>query len=562
MNLSLPKVGLPRVGRPHVGSFPAALVNSLRPGRRFEKFAWFPVGIGVAALVVLVAVFSDAVYQSDVTMIIMGFDQDRAQLITALIFAAVAAASVGLVVNRDGFATMLGAYALAALYAETFVAETRKAAGAIGAQGSFDLGGWVLTLITLVVIGVVCAWAAATIAVAVRPGLIASAVAVRDMVKLRRPSVTLARRPLGLVLMAALLVVTVPAFGDMVNFTPDTLMLNGDRGPGLAHNESFPDLSIPPLESDTPSPAPNPTSSAGSSAQIAASSTPTPTPMITAQPGSKPWLAWKPAGGSGVVTTVQMNAPWKGGSKSTSQLDIYTPPGYQVNGSRRYPVLFEAPTGLPLWGQGTGVIGALDSLIDSGEIPASIVVFIDSSGAPHPDTECADHVDGSQWFETYITTTVVSYVDRHYRTIQDPRARGIMGMSAGGFCAPMLALRHPDLYSISISFSGYFYVGAGGSTSAEPFGAQGYAYNLHSPGALAVKLATQDRSKVFFVIVANKAQEFYGAAAENFEQTLRDTGYKYLAVDSLYTHGWTQVRYDTPAVLDAWAAQLVINGIW
>jgi enterochelin esterase-like enzyme len=284
--------------------------------------------------------------------------------------------------------------------------------------------------------------------------------------------------------------------------------------------------------------------------------------MITAAPGSKPWLAWKPAGGPGVVTTVQMNAPWKGGSKSTSQLDIYTPPGYTPNGSRRYPVLFEAPTGLPLWDQGTGVIGTLDTLIDSGEMPPTIVVFIDSSGAPHPDTECADHVDGSQWFETYITTTVVSYVDRHYRTMTDPRARGIMGMSAGGFCAPMLALRHPDLYSISISFSGYFWVGAGGTTSAEPFGEQGYAYNLFSPAQLAVKLATQDKSRVYLVIVANKAQEFYGPAADQFEEILRQTGYKYLAVDSVYTHGWGQVRFDTPAVLDAFAAQLVINGIW
>jgi S-formylglutathione hydrolase FrmB len=136
-----------------------------------------------------------------------------------------------------------------------------------------------------------------------------------------------------------------------------------------------------------------------------------------------------------------------------------------------------------------------------------------------------------------------------------------MGMSAGGFCAPMLAMRHPDLYSISISFSGYFYVGAGGSTSAEPFGA-GYAYNLHSPAELAGKLATANRDKLYFIIDANKGQEFYGLAAENFQQILRQDGYKYLAIDSLYTHGWTQVRYDTPAALDAWAAQLVINGVW
>jgi enterochelin esterase-like enzyme len=562
MKFPLPKVGLPKVGRPHAGPL-ATVPTRLRPGDRFERYAWFPVGIAVATVVVLVAVFSDALYQSDVTMIIMGFDQDRAQLISALIFAAAAAAAVGLVVNRDGFATLLGAYALAAMYAQTFVTETQTAVAASGAAGSFALGGWILTLVTLAVIAVVCSWAAATVAVSIRPALIASAAAVREMVQLRRPTFTLARKPLGVVLMAVLLVVTVPAFGDMVNFTPDSLMLNGDRGGGLSHEDaSFPDVSLPPLESDSPSPSADPTVSADPSAAISnASPTPTPTPHTTAAPGSKPWLAWKPSG-EGHVTTVQLNAPWKGGSKSTSTVDIYTPPGYQPNGSRRYPVLFEAPTGLALWGQGTGVIGALDTLIDSGEIPATIVVFIDSSGAPHPDTECADHIDGSQWFETYITTTVQTYVNRHYRTIEDPRARGIMGMSAGGFCAPMLALRHPDLFSISISFSGYFWAGAGGATSLEPFGDQTYAYALHSPVSLAAKMATEDRNRVYLVIIANKGQEFYASAADNFEKVLTEYGYKYLAIDSLYVHGWTQVRYDTPAALDAWAAQLVVNGNW
>jgi len=67
---------------------------------------------------------------------------------------------------------------------------------------------------------------------------------------------------------------------------------------------------------------------------------------------------------------------------------------------------------------------------------------------------------------------------------------------------------------------------------------------------------------MYFIIVAADNGDFYGVSARNFEDTLRTNGYKYYALASQYTHGWPQVRYDTPAVLDAWAAQLVINGIW
>lgn len=72
---------------------------------------------------------------------------------------------------------------------------------------------------------------------------------------------------------------------------------------------------------------------------------PTPSPVITAAPGTKPWLAWRPTG-TGKMTRVDMPAPWIGGTKSTSEIDIYTPPGYEAFGDRLYPVLLEAPTGL------------------------------------------------------------------------------------------------------------------------------------------------------------------------------------------------------------------------
>jgi len=215
------------------------------------------------------------------------------------------------------------------------------------------------------------------------------------------------------------------------------------------------------------------------------------------------------------------------------------------------------------------VVSTLDTMIDSGEMPATIVVFIDSLGSPYGDTQCADMYDGSQWFETYISKTVVEVLDRDFRTIADSRARGIMGMSAGGFCAPMLTLRHPDVFSISISFSGYFTAGASGPTGQKPFG-DAAGIQSHSPVVLAAQVPDVYRSSLYFVVIACQSQalgscpkqEFYASHAYNFEKVLKADGFSYLNVSSPWTHGWGQVRNETPGALRAWGARLVVNGIW
>jgi len=556
VKVSVRRDARPRVGQVQDAAAPASLEGVARPRGRFERYAWLPAGVAIAAAVVLVSVFSATVQSTDATLVLMGFDPDRAQLITALIIAAVASAAVTLVVDRIAFAALLGACSLVALFGQTFVTETQNAVGLTGALGSFDPAGWVLTLVTLVVVAVIASWAGATIAAAVRPSLVAAGAASLEMVRLRRPSRQLARRPIAAVLILVLLAVTVPAFGDMVNLSPDALMLSGAQFQGLAPGNSIPDAS----NKLTATPTPTPTATISANPGATDSPSPTPTPFITAAPGTKPWLAWKPTG-AGHVTTVNLPAPWTGGTKSTSDINIYTPPGYDSSGDRLYPVLYEAPTGLLLWNKGTGVVTALDDLIDTGAMPASIVVFIDSTGAPYGDTQCADAVNAPQWFERYISTTVVDWVDARYKTMKRPRARGIMGMSAGGFCAAMLALRHPDVFGISISFSGYYWAGAAGTGSALPFGNTA-GLDAHSPALLAPQIPSKERSKMYFVVIADPGQQFYSQEAQAFEKILKTNGFPYLAVSSPYTHGWGQVRYETPGAMVDWGARLVVNGIW
>ena len=57
-------------------------------------------------------------------------------------------------------------------------------------------------------------------------------------------------------------------------------------------------------------------------------------------------------------------------------------------------------------------------------------------------------------YETYISRTVVYYIDNHYRTVASRRGRFITGLSMGGHGALSLLCKHPELYAAAGSMSG------------------------------------------------------------------------------------------------------------
>lgn len=503
-----------------------------------------------AAVVLLVCVVSGSMDSSNTTLIIMGFDPDRAQLITSLLIGAVAAAAATLATGRFGLAAVLGLVGAGILYGGTFVGETQGALHATGLTGAFDLGGWVLTLLTLLVSALVCGWAGAALAATARPWILAALRVAKETVLTRRVELGALRYPGILVLVVATLVVTVPAFGDLVNSAPDSLMRAG-APPAVVAAASSPTASYSPIAA-SPTASPSVTASSASFG---------PVPSPTATGLSRPWLDWLPVG-PGQVTVRDMAAPWKGGPATAVDVTIYTPPGYDAKGAREYPVLYEAPTGYRLWNGSTNVGTALDTLIDTGAMPASIVVFIDSLGGPFPDTECANSLDRRQWFDTFVGETVVGWVDAHYKTIPQPAARAIVGMSEGGYCAAILALHHPSVFGTSISFSGYYQAGAVGSVSATPFGGNKALLEADSPTVVAGQLDLAKRAGLYFIVVAKPDQPGYGPYAASFEKTLAADGYSYDAVVSTEPHGWPQVRDYFPAAVEAWATRMASQRVF
>jgi len=255
-------------------------------------------------------------------------------------------------------------------------------------------------------------------------------------------------------------------------------------------------------------------------------------------------------------------APWTGASATSLEAAIYLPPGYDVDSNRRYPTLYEVPWPVEVWNSAISTTATLDALMDAGTIPASIVVFVDDYGAPYPDTECADSYDGHQWYDRWIAETLVPWVDSNFRTIARPQARGLMGMSQGGYCSAILELHHPELFGAAISFSGYFHAGAAGSDSARPFGGRASLIDSDSPDVVIDRLPSDKRAGMYFVLVAEPNQQLYGRQATGFADLLTAAGYSHLLIETQLAHGWVQVRQEMPAAIAAWAGRMVATGVF
>ena len=57
-------------------------------------------------------------------------------------------------------------------------------------------------------------------------------------------------------------------------------------------------------------------------------------------------------------------------------------------------------------------------------------------------------------YETYVSTELVTYIDKHYSTIANRRGRAITGLSMGGHGAFFIAFKHQDTFGAAGSMSG------------------------------------------------------------------------------------------------------------
>ena len=138
----------------------------------------------------------------------------------------------------------------------------------------------------------------------------------------------------------------------------------------------------------------------------------------------------------------------------TGREDVWTylPPQWFSEPTRRFPVLYllHGSPGVPLdWLRAGGLV---PSALTAAQQGRPVIVVLPRIGHGWlDDTEC---VDGPrQHAQTYLVDDVVSTVDRTLRTLPARDERAIGGMSAGGFCALNVGLRHREVFSTVLDFS-------------------------------------------------------------------------------------------------------------
>jgi S-formylglutathione hydrolase FrmB len=150
------------------------------------------------------------------------------------------------------------------------------------------------------------------------------------------------------------------------------------------------------------------------------------------------------------------------GDPSTRPLAVYTPPGYDPEGSRRYPVLYclhgytgdvAAVVSGRAWE--TNVVQWADRLTSSGRMPPAILSVVDGF-TRLGGSQYVDSIHNGD-YATYTVRDVIGHLDANYRTIPSEGGRAVFGKSSGGFGALHLSLAYPGTFAAFASHSGDTY---------------------------------------------------------------------------------------------------------
>jgi enterochelin esterase-like enzyme len=156
------------------------------------------------------------------------------------------------------------------------------------------------------------------------------------------------------------------------------------------------------------------------------------------------------------------------------QCFVYTPPDYEKDPAKRYPVLYlqhgggENETG---WGQQGHTGRIMDNLIAAGKAKPFIIVMANSyvpganlrGAAPASATNsgparAASGPGGRRFdfsaFAKMLTEDLIPYIDANFRTLSDQPNRAMAGLSMGGMQTKSITLANLDKFSHIGIFSG------------------------------------------------------------------------------------------------------------
>lgn len=231
---------------------------------------------------------------------------------------------------------------------------------------------------------------------------------------------------------------------------------------------------------------------------------------------------------------------------------VWLPADYAREPQRRYPVLYVLH-GLPGDAYSYRSLTFLAPVLDRLRAQ-TIVVFPQGARTDAPDDEYQDLGPAHRW-ETALTRELPAAIASRYRTLPGRAARGIVGVSAGGYGAMILGLHHLGRYRVVESWSGYFHATTPDGSAPMQFNAPGkaaYADAHRLVGSLPKALRRYPTLIGFFT---GAADPYPGFTAENRsfdrELTAAEVPHRF----AVYPGGHSQTLWLTHA--DAWLGQVL-----
>lgn len=137
---------------------------------------------------------------------------------------------------------------------------------------------------------------------------------------------------------------------------------------------------------------------------------------------------------------------------------VYTPPGYQNDNTKKYPVLYlqhgwgEDETAWSNQGHANLI---MDNMIAEGKIQPFIIVM--TYGMTNTARWGKIREFKIDTFQTVLTEELIPYVDANFRTIAKQSHRAMAGLSMGGMETHTITLNKPDVFSYYALLSGGIY---------------------------------------------------------------------------------------------------------
>jgi enterochelin esterase family protein len=214
-------------------------------------------------------------------------------------------------------------------------------------------------------------------------------------------------------------------------------------------------------------------------------------------------------------------------------LMVYTPPGYDREPERGYPVLYllhgggDDARGWTLVGQAHRIT---DSLLAEDKAEPMIIVMPNGQAVPRDSSSAASHTQNTPLFEQDLLAHVIPLVESSYRIRSDRDHRAMAGLSMGGGQTNAIGLNHLELFSHIGIFS------AGRSNFAEDH-----------PDLVADPTSTNEKLALFFLGcgtydplaaegMAAIHQELQGAGIDHIYWTLEGAGHTWAVWRNILYH--------------------------